>query len=554
MEYKSKILLPQWTKVSLDSTCTVYLRAVVGKTSDVDLEVLKTLSFKKQDVKDRVIELTHKLDQTYKFGFAAVVYINGATAVIADRNRSIPIFYKFHDGVWNIGSAIQSLRSQGHSSISVDAYNEFWTSGFITSRKTLLNDIDSVDAGEIHFLFDKNECPQYYSWYEYKYKLPSIRNVDQLQGALRCTLDLIFSEIALRYSNKKLCVPLSGGFDSRLIATMLKRHGLTNVLCFSYGVENSESSVSQVVAKSLGFDWKFIKTNEDDWKNEFERAQVRQYQLMGSNLTSTAHLQDWLAVKKLIKELKSADDLVFLPGHSGDFLAGSHLPDFLFLKSSFREQELVDYLTSTHHCVNPHPAHHQIKQKLKITMEKMFPELTGSHEVNSWHAASICDTWNWKYRQSKIIINSVRVYEFFECDWILPLWHSDFMDLWARAALDLKRERKRYNECVTQLYMESADGSEVYSGGNSRDLPKRFNWIKELAKRLKFSKYLGRIYHFVAKTNLTDDHLGWRGRYPDWPIDDLIDKGYTCDVGFNIVFFLSSLDDFLVLSEDGHET
>jgi len=83
---------------------------------------------------------------------------------------------------------------------------------------------------------------------------------------------------------------------------MLKRHGLTNVLCFSYGVENSESSVSQVVAKSLGFDWKFIKTNEDDWKNEFEQAQVRQYQLMGSNLTSTAHLQDWLAVKKLIKE------------------------------------------------------------------------------------------------------------------------------------------------------------------------------------------------------------------------------------------------------------
>jgi len=181
-------------------------------------------------------------------------------------------------------------------------------------------------------------------------------------------------------------------------------------------------------------------------------------------------------------------------------------------------------------------------------MEKMFPEFSGSQEIDSWHAASIFDTWNWKYRQSKIIVNSVRAYEFFDCDWILPLWHSDFMDLWANAELGLKRDRRRYNEYVTKLYEKSVDGSKVFSGGNARDLPKKFNWIKKLTKKLGISIYLGWVYHFFAKTNLTDDHLGWRGRYTGWPIDDLIKKGYTCDVGFNIVYFLSSLDESLKLS------
>lgn len=553
MRDKLKILLPEWTEILIDSTFTVYLKTVTGSSDDFDFSSLKGLNYKDQGSNNRVIELVHKLDQAYKFGFAAVLLINGTAVVIADRNRSIPIFYKFQDGIWNIASAIQNLYSQGFNSISIDAYNEFWTSGFITSGKTLLNEVGSVDAGEIHFLLNETERQQKYSWYNYEYKSSNLQNVAQLQNALNISLDYIFSDIASRYSNKKLCVPLSGGFDSRLIATMLKRKGLTNVLCFSYGIENAESRVSQLVAESLGFEWKFIKTDENDWKNEFELGHVRQYQLMGSNLSSTAHLQDWLAVKKLIKELKTSDDLVFLPGHSGDFLAGSHLPEFLFSESSFKQENLIDYLISTHHSVNPHPVCHQINKKLKIAMEKMFPALSGSQEINSWHAASIFDTWNWKYRQSKIIINSVRVYEFFDCDWILPLWHSDFMDLWANTELGLKRERRRYNEYVTKLYEESVDGSKFFSGGNARDLPKRLIWIKKLTKKLRIFTYLRRAYHFFTKTNLTDDHLGWRGRYTEWEIDDLIKKGYTCDVGFNIVCFLTSLDESLKLSEDRYK-
>ena len=155
-----RILLPEWTEILIDSTFTVYLKTVMGSSDDIDFCSLKGLNYKDQGTNNRVIELAHNLDQAHKFGFAAVLLINGTAVVIADRNRSIPIFYKFQDGIWNIASAIQSLCSQGFNSISVDAYNEFWTSGFITSGKTLLNEVGSVDAGEIHLLFNETELPK----------------------------------------------------------------------------------------------------------------------------------------------------------------------------------------------------------------------------------------------------------------------------------------------------------------------------------------------------------------------------------------------------------
>jgi len=545
MDRKPTVVLSDWAKLQFDSDCTLYLKSALGGEGSFGAEV----DFTETKSYEWFAELARKLDQAYKFGFAAVVITPAATAVISDRNRSIPVFYHFHSGTWSIASSIESLASQGPHSISMDAYAEFWISGFITSGRTLLKEFGSVDAGEFHILRNGRSRKDMMTWYTYAHQLPILETPEAVHNALQTNLDSIFSEIALRCSEKLICVPLSGGFDSRLIATMLKRHGLKNVLCFSYGVDNSESKVSEIVAKSLGFEWKFYETTEDDWKIEFDLSHVKRYQLMGSNLCSTAHLQDWLAVKKLVKEVGSDQDMVFVPGHSGDFLAGSHLPDFLFSVESTEVECLTDYLISAHHSMNPHPAEHLTREKLKSVMKKTIPWFRDLKTLDSFRAASSLDTWNWKHRQSKVIINSVRVYEFFGCDWLLPLWHADFMDLWAHTKLPLKRERRLYNEYVSRIYEDSVVESTYYKGGNARALPNSLYQMKKIAKLLGLSQFLGKIYHYFSGTNLTDDDLGWRGRYTSWPIDDLIRKGYTCDVGFNVVSFLSELDDVIDMIE-----
>ena len=70
----------------------------------------------------------------------------------------------------------------------------------------------------------------------------------------------ILQKIIDSADGRVIVVPLSGGYDSRLVASGFAYLGYKNVKCFSYGQKNNfESLISKKVAKKLGYDWKFIK-------------------------------------------------------------------------------------------------------------------------------------------------------------------------------------------------------------------------------------------------------------------------------------------------------
>jgi asparagine synthase (glutamine-hydrolysing) len=145
-------------------------------------------------------------------------------------------------------------------------------------------------------------------------------------------------------------LPLSGGWDSRLIAHLLKRQGYEKLICFSYGSpKNRESTISQLAAQELGYRWIFVPHNRRTWFRAFQSSERKAYFAHSFNFSSSPHVQDWLAVKYLKDKGLIPEDSVFIPGHAADFLEGSHLSPTLPELDTISPVYLINSLIKRHY-------------------------------------------------------------------------------------------------------------------------------------------------------------------------------------------------------------
>jgi len=152
-------------------------------------------------------------------------------------------------------------------------------------------------------------------------------------------------------------------------------------------------------------------------------------------------------VLEVQRDRRVPPDSVFVPGHSGDFLAGSHIPTSYAGRSSITRREQLDALLSAHYSLWEWPSGRQ--RELRDEFDRRIEAVVGSiADVTPEQAADIFERWDLQERQAKFIANSVRVYEDFGFGWRLPLFDHELMDFWARVPLELRVGRKLYFEFV----------------------------------------------------------------------------------------------------------
>src|SRR5690554_1599606 len=195
-------------------------------------------------------------------------------------------------------------------------------------------------------------------------------------------------------------IPLSGGYDSRVIVNYLYKLGVKNVICFSYGIKNNkQSEISQQVAEALGYEWHFI--DYEEWTGKLQKTTlIEKYIDYAFNGCSASHLQDFTAVYALkqLNILKEND--VFIPGHALDFITGSHLTESMQDIKTLKDviPNIKKHLSNL--------GYYSYNQKLKKHIINIIKSINISYN-------QIPEYFNWKERQSKFIVNSVRCYEFF---------------------------------------------------------------------------------------------------------------------------------------------
>ena len=468
-------------------------------------------------------------------GFFAVVALGENILFAAvDRIRSIPLFYGRFNNQLFLSDDAEWVRTQvGDKEMDPVAREEFQLAGYVTGQDTLFPNVKQLQAGEFLVVCEDEQgievsCHRYY---RFTHTEPDHFDEQQLRKALDQAALQSVKRLVDYAGGRQIVIPLSGGYDSRLIATLLKRLGYENILAFSYGVPgNKESKYSRQIADSLGIPWHFVEYSKDKWRKAWQTDERREYQRWGSGWCSIPHVQDWLAVK-IMKENKTVDEnCIFVPGHSGDFVAGSHLPSITFTDKRFSFENLYEAIHKKHYELVPFNV---VTQLSKAVLKKRILTAAEKSQVNNnIDFADGFEKWDWQERQAKFICNSVRVYEFFSYDWWMPLWDGQFMAFWESVPLRLRKNRYWYADYVKNIYAQEGD-EQNQALDNPSDQRTIRSWIKNYIPPIAYSLLL------FVKPVKPSAWISQRSldRYPQNQVQSLLKKGYKHN-GIVAHFFL----------------
>ncbi len=448
--------------------------------------------------------------------FALVKHTADSVWAAVDRLRTIPLFYS-HDGDdFFLSDDARWLQEQVNAtSWDAAAANEFLFTGYVTGPDTLYPGIKQLQAGEALFAQNASAGVQvrterYYRYLHHDYFVePRAELTERMDAMLLAVARRLVRSVA----GRPLLVPLSGGYDSRLLVLLLKRLGYDNVICFSYGKPgNRESLISEQVASLLGYRWEFVPYSNDQWYQWYRSPQARQYIRYAENAVSVAHIQDWPAVWVLKQEGRVPADSVFVPGHSADFLAGSHIPPSFNTSASVGTRKLIDAILDRHYSLQVWSRKHagmrrQFARRI-LRLVADIPHHTAAEAANAF------ESWDWQERQAKFICNSVRVYEFWGYDWRLPFWDAEMMEFWERVPLEHRIAKAYFYDAYVDRLLCEVGGH--CAGLPAGDYPGRAT--TRLAANARKALSRTPLYHAARSINWLFRRALWRRQYESHPL------------------------------------
>lgn len=211
---------------------------------------------------------------------------------------------------------------------------------------------------------------------------------------------------------------------------------IENVFCYSYGRKNNtQSSISEKVAKSCNYDWYFVEYTEEKWNNLHKSGLIEKYMDFSFQGVSIPHLQDFLAVYELKQNNIIKEGDIFIPGHTLDMLSGGHFNnlDLACTDSSTS----IKRTSSRHSIVRTSLIHASYIQAL----ESIYEDIEISPILFQEYI-------NWQERQAKFICNSCRVYEYFGFEFYLPFWHIKLVKYFLQINQTNRIERNLFKAAV----------------------------------------------------------------------------------------------------------
>ena len=386
-------------------------------------------------------------------GFFAAVHRIGETVLVAeDRTRSFPLFYGSGRDGFYLSDDPRWVRDQvGDRRLDRVSASEFLLTGYVTGNDTLYPHVKQVQAGEIVVIrpVDSRLHFQGFRHYQYTHGNYFEKSAEELHVLMDEILLRVFERLTWFADGRTLVVPLSGGYDSRLIVLMLKRLGYGNVIAFSYGRQgNAESQVSREVARALGIRWEFVPYTNEAWSRWYHAEEYGKYGQMADGLVSVPHIQDWPAVWELTKRQIVPKDSIFVPGHVA--LGGmQRFPILSSREMKLSEDKLIRLIYNTDYELQDSSG--QTEEIKREIYGKIKAGVGSCSSYSLEEAADVFERWWWQERAAKLLFNSVRAYEYWGYEWWVPLRDSELADFWSRVPLPFRRRKSLHKSYVRNL-------------------------------------------------------------------------------------------------------
>ncbi len=411
--------------------------------------------------------------------FSVIVHREDRVFAAVDITRTFPLFYSVKPGGIKISDAAESCAAKPLQ-LSEQAKEEFLFTGYVTGTRTLLADVSQVEAGS-YIVYQEQLCVHDYHFYI------SDSRVEQSFGALETRLASLFDKAGKRLvtalAGRTAVLPLSGGYDSRLIAVLLKKQNYPKVICFTYGTPSgTDVRISEKVALQLGFPWHFVPYTPAVIGNFPETEAFGAYFPFAANYTSMFFTQDYFAVRHLREKALVPEDAVIVPGHTGDFLAGGHLMPGL------TPLNVTEGILSRHYIFRKGNKD-VFRQNVKTPQNALPYERF--------------ENWNLKERQAKFIINSNRIYEFWNFEHLIPLWDKELVDFFRNVDLEYRTGRKLFDHVLFHYFFEPY--GVAYTKKNYPFLLRKMTGARNRLRRVLFSDPLN--FKLIARSFLKDKSL-----------------------------------------------
>lgn len=368
---------------------------------------------------------------------------DGGVLASVDKIKSYPLSYRIDRGDLCIAGDAQALRVEGDAR-NADAFLEFAMAGYVTNGETLFEGIRQLRGGEF-LMRDRVGRIHVHEYYRfYNPEISSVSPHDAIETLHVVTVD-IFRRLIERLAGRTALIPLSGGYDSRLVITMLKRLGYDAIRAFSYGIPgNCEAAAARVVAERLGVPWTFMPYTRAFGRTMYGTDERAQYYSFVHQLSISPTMTDFYAFCDLARRHSLPSDVVVINGQTGDFISGGHIPAS-FMGAYITRRTLLDAILAKHYSLWTQlrtPEHNaEMHERMLRSFAEEIPERVGREEAMKRY-----EEWEWRARQCELVIAGQRVYDFFGLAWELPLWDDAYLAFWPTLPFAAKFRQSLYIE------------------------------------------------------------------------------------------------------------
>jgi asparagine synthase (glutamine-hydrolysing) len=381
--------------------------------------------------------------------FTFVISNKEQTFIASDITRAFPLFYTTQNKELFFSDDILHLKN----SFSINAFDclseiELKATNHTHGKKTLLKNVYQLQASEC-LVVKNNTIMESDFFFSYAINKESSAPYAKLKNDAICVFENTFKRLLKSLNNKPVVLPLSGGFDSRLIAIMFKKYDYNNVVCYTYGRKDSpEIKNSKATAKQLGFTWHFIEYTEALISNYSQSEEFKAYAHFAGKFSSMPYLQEYFAVKYLKEHKLIARNSVFIPGYAGDMLGGSQ-----FLKvipEDLKHAQIADLILTKKF------ANYSFSKTEKQTTKKDLEKRLFLFDENYLEKipTSVFEDYDLKEKIAKFIFNSASFYTFFGFEHRFPYWDQDMLNFFKKVPVRYKKMKILFDDVLINTYFK----------------------------------------------------------------------------------------------------
>ena len=433
-------------------------RAFDNAGSEVDLKTAFAETESYEAVVDTATDLTGF--------FAVVIRTTDELILVCDHARSIPLYFTTTPQLSVSDTASTLVETTQLPAVDPIAESEFVLTRYVTCGETLLPEIHSVRAGEAVRI--PRDTPAAFDRRRYDTYHPTTRgegNIDTFRTQIADVLDTVFDRTAAIIGDRPVAIPLSGGIDSRLVATMLVERDC-EVIGFTFGCPgHTDVEVSRTVAANLGIDWEWVEYSTDRWYDWYHSPDRRAYHDFAFNYDSLPFLAEWPAVRTLLSDGRLPGNAIVCPGHT--VATPSERVPARWLDNDPSRQEVIESILEEHYSLwewdDP--------ELRDVFADRIAADaaLEQTQKLTGGEAAAAYERWEWTTRMATFTNGDLRVYDWFELDWWLPLWDPAYVQFWETVPLSSRHRKRLQTEFTVQRYADVAGIEPAAARQTDRD-------------------------------------------------------------------------------------